>query len=138
MLEQYSNVEVIDGRRVVVRNGYLPEREIVTAVGPVPVKIPKVRDHLGSGVKFNSTIVPPYVHRSPRVSSSLPWLYLRGVSTSDVGDAPCPSCSSTSPVATFNTANRLRVPFRVCIRSHDSRRARARQSGNIRYLRSSA
>ncbi|MDR8732346.1 hypothetical protein FEQ05_05140 [Burkholderia pseudomultivorans] len=42
MLEQYSNVKTMDGRRAVVRNGYLPEREIVTAVGPVPVKVPKV------------------------------------------------------------------------------------------------
>ncbi|MEX3612348.1 MAG: IS256 family transposase, partial [Burkholderia sp.] len=27
MLEQYSNVKSIEGRRAVVRNGYLPERE---------------------------------------------------------------------------------------------------------------
>jgi putative transposase len=87
MLEQYSNVKSIEGRRAVVRNGYLPEREIVTAVGTVPVKVPKVRDRSGSGIKFNSSIVPPYVRKSPRVSSSLPWLYLRGVSTGDMGDA---------------------------------------------------
>lgn len=87
MLEQYSNVKTIEGRRAVVRNGYLPEREIVTAVGPVPVQVPKVRDRSGSGIKFNSTIVLPYVRKSPRVSSSLPWLYLRGVSTGDMGDA---------------------------------------------------
>jgi transposase-like protein len=87
MLEQYSNVKTIDGRWAVVRNGYLPEREIVTAVGPVPVQVPKVRDRSGSGIKFNSTIVPPYVRKSPRVSSSLPWLYLRGVSTGDMGEA---------------------------------------------------
>jgi hypothetical protein len=67
MLEQYSNVKTIDGRRAVVRNGYLPEREIVTAVGPVPVQVPKVRDRSGSGIKFNSSIVPPYVRKSPRV-----------------------------------------------------------------------
>ena len=73
MPEQYSNVKTIDGRRGVVRNGYLPEREIVTAVGPVPVRVPKVRDRSGAGIRFNS--------------SSLPWLYLRGVSTGDMGDA---------------------------------------------------
>ncbi|MDW9233024.1 transposase, Mutator family protein (plasmid) [Burkholderia cepacia] len=27
------------------------------------------------------------MRKSPRVSSSLPWLYLRGVSTGDMGDA---------------------------------------------------
>ncbi len=37
----------MDGRRAVVRNGYLPGREIVTAVGPVPVRVPKVRDRSG-------------------------------------------------------------------------------------------
>ena len=49
MLEQYSNVKSIDGRHAVVRNGYLPEREVVTAIGPVTVQVPKVRDRSGSG-----------------------------------------------------------------------------------------
>ncbi|ALX44619.1 IS256 family transposase (plasmid) [Burkholderia humptydooensis] len=87
LLEQYSNVKTLDGRRAIVRNGYLPEREVVTAVGPVPVQVPKVRDRSGSGVKFNSNIVPPYVRKSPRVSAALPWLYLRGVSTGDMSEA---------------------------------------------------
>ncbi|WP_444546522.1 IS256 family transposase [Burkholderia ubonensis] len=87
LLERYSNVKTLDGRRAVVRNGYLPEREIVTAIGPVPVQVPKVRDRSGSGVKFNSNLVPPYVRRSPRVSAALPWLYLRGVSTGDMSEA---------------------------------------------------
>ena len=49
MLEQYSNVKSIDGRRAVVRNGYLPEREVVTAIGPVTVQVPKVPGPLGFG-----------------------------------------------------------------------------------------
>ncbi len=87
MLEQYPNVKTIDGRRAVVRNGCLPERETGSAVGPVPVQVPKVRDRSGCGIKFNSTIVPLYVRKSPSVSSLLPWRYLRGVSTGDMGDA---------------------------------------------------
>lgn len=87
MLEQYSNVKTLDGRRAVVRNGHLPEREIVTAIGPMPVQVPKVRDRSGSGIKFNSEIVPPYVRKSPRVSAALPWLYLRGISTGNMGEA---------------------------------------------------
>lgn len=87
LLERYSNVTTISGKRAVVRNGYLPERQIVTAVGPVPVSIPKVRDRSRSGVKFNSSIVPPYVRKSPRVSAALPWLYLRGISTGDMSQA---------------------------------------------------
>ncbi|WP_178391911.1 transposase, partial [Caballeronia sordidicola] len=87
LLERYDNVKTLDGRRAVIRNGYLPEREVVTAIGPITVKVPKVRDRSGSGVKFNSNIVPPYIRKSPRVSAALPWLYLRGVSTGDMGEA---------------------------------------------------
>ena len=58
LLEQYENVKASGDKRAVVRNGYLPEREVVTAVGPVPVEVPKVRDRWGSGSTFNSNIVP--------------------------------------------------------------------------------
>lgn len=36
-------------RRAVVRNGYHPEREVLTGLDPVTVKVPKVRDRLGEG-----------------------------------------------------------------------------------------
>ena len=68
LLEQYENVRTLHGRRAVVRNGYLPEREVLTGAGPLAVKVPKVRDRSSSGVKFNSAIVPPYVRKSPRVN----------------------------------------------------------------------
>jgi transposase-like protein len=87
LLAQYDGVRLIDGRRAVVRNGYLPEREILTGIGPVEVKVPKVRDRSGSGVKFNSAVAPPYVRRSARVSAALPWLYLKGISTGDMSEA---------------------------------------------------
>jgi transposase-like protein len=87
LLDEYANVRTLDGRKAVVRNGYLPGREILTAVGPVAVQVPKVRDRSGSGVKFNSGLVPPYVRRSPRISAALPWLYLKGVSTGDMAEA---------------------------------------------------
>ena len=87
LLEQYENVKTLHGQRSVVRNGYLPEREVLTGAGPVAVKVPKVRDRSGSGVKFNSAIVPPYVRKSPRVSAALPWLYLKGISTGDMSAA---------------------------------------------------
>lgn len=70
-----------------VRNGYLPAREILTSVGPVEVQVPKVRDRSGGGVKFNSTLAPPYVRRSARVAAALPWLYLKGISSGDLGEA---------------------------------------------------
>ncbi len=87
LLAQFENVRTLQGRRAVVRNGHLPEREILTGAGALAVKVPKVRDRCGSGVKFDSALVPPHVRKSPRVSAALPWLYLKGISTGDMGDA---------------------------------------------------
>lgn len=87
MLEELAAVSLIDGRRAVVRNGSLPAREILTGVGPVEVQVPKVRDRTGSGIKFNSVLAPPYVRRSARVAAALPWLYLKGISSGDLGEA---------------------------------------------------
>ena len=83
-LGDYAKVTDLRGRQAVVRNGYLPEREIVTGVGNVTVKIPKVRDRSGGGIKFNSSLVPPYIRKAKRVEAALPWLYLRGISTGDM------------------------------------------------------
>ncbi len=87
LLSSCANVTTLQGKQAVVRNGYLPEREVLTAAGAITVKVPKVRDRAGSGIKFNSNIVPPYVRKSPRVSAALPWLYLKGISTGDMGEA---------------------------------------------------
>ena len=87
LLEEFAAVSLIDGRRAVVRNGYLPAREILTTVGAVEVQVPKVRDRSGAGVKFNSALAPPYVRRSARVAAALPWLYLKGISSGDLGEA---------------------------------------------------
>lgn len=87
LLAEYGNVRTLAGKSAVVRNGYLPAREILTPVGAVEVRVPKVRDRSGTGVKFNSALVPPYVRRSKRISAALPWLYLKGVSTGDMREA---------------------------------------------------
>ena len=87
LLEECAAVSLTDGRRAVVRNGYLPAREILTTVGPVAVQVPKGRDRSGAGVKFNSALAPPYVRRSARVAAALPWRYLKGISSGDLGEA---------------------------------------------------
>ena len=87
LLNEYSNVCTLSGTTAVVRNGYLPQREILTAVGPVEVRVPKVRDRSGTGVKFNSALVPPYVRRSKTIAAALPWLYLKGISSGDMREA---------------------------------------------------
>ena len=96
LTSSYAHVTTIDGQRVVVRNGYQPERDILTAVGPVAVHVPKVRDRSGSGIKFNSQLVPPYVRKTPRVSAALPWLYLKGISTGDMSETSTTrNCTNT-------------------------------------------
>ncbi len=87
LLEEYAGVRMVDGRRAVVRNGHLPEREILTALGPVPVQVPKVRDRSGSGIVFHSVLVPPYVRKSKTVAATVPWLYLHGVSSGHLQEA---------------------------------------------------
>ena len=63
MLARHSERRLCDGRAGVVRNGYLPAREVQTGVGPVTVKIPKVRAKTGEAVTFRSALVPPYVRK---------------------------------------------------------------------------
>ena len=87
LLKNYNNVTDFSGRQTVVRNGYLPEREILTGIGPVSVQVPKVRDRSGNGVKFNSALVPPYIRKAKSIEATLPWLYLKGISTGDMQEA---------------------------------------------------
>ena len=76
-----------EGRRLVVRNGHHPERNIQTGIGPIAVKKPKVNDKRvdenGERIRFHSSIIPPYLKRTKSVEDLVPWLYLRGISTGD-------------------------------------------------------
>jgi putative transposase len=111
LLEQYANVRTLSGKQAVVRNGYLPEREVLTAAGPVAVKVPKVRDRSGTGVKFNSAVVPPYVRKSPRVSAALPWLYLKGISTGDMSEALSVLLGEDAKGLSANVVSRLKAQW---------------------------
>lgn len=87
LLDQYSVLRNERGYLQVVRNGYLPEREILTGLGPIKVKVPKIRDKSGQRIKFNSALLPPYLRKTRRVEEVLPWLYLKGISTGDFQEA---------------------------------------------------
>src|SRR6056297_102447 len=86
-LEQFSEYRNQQGLRQVVRNGHLPERELQTGIGSVTVKVPKVRDKSGQGIKFNSALLPPYLRKTKSVEDLLPWLYLKGISSGDFQEA---------------------------------------------------
>jgi len=86
-LAQFADYKDDAGHRYVVRNGYLPEREILTGIGPVSVRVPKVRDRSGARIKFTSALLPPYLRRARSVEEVLPWLYLKGISTGAMQEA---------------------------------------------------
>lgn len=83
-MAQFTDRLTEDGRAAVVRNGYHPERDIQTGIGPVKVKIPKVRAKDGKPVTFRSALVPPYVRKTRSLEAALPWLYLKGVSSGEM------------------------------------------------------
>lgn len=87
MLAQYEGKTDEHGRAAVVRNGYLPERKVVTGLGPVSVRVPKVRSRTDESVRFRSSVVPPYVRRAKTLDAALPWLYLKGISTGQMQEA---------------------------------------------------
>ena len=79
-----------DGRRRLVRHGHLPAREIMTGIGPVAVRCPRVRDRVGEGaerIRFSSAILPPYARRSKSLEVLIPILYLKGISTGEFEEA---------------------------------------------------
>src|SRR6202030_2266196 len=86
LLNCHADKLTADGRQRLVRHGHLPEREIVTGIGPVAVRCPRVRDRVGEGserIRFSSAILPPYARRSKSLEVLIPILYLKGVSTGD-------------------------------------------------------
>jgi len=86
LLSQHADKLTDDGRARLVRHGHLPEREIMTGIGPVAVRCPRVRDRVGEGVeriRFSSAILPPYARRSKSLEVLIPILYLKGISTGD-------------------------------------------------------
>jgi putative transposase len=79
-----------DGHRRLVRHGHLPEREIMTGIGAVAVRCPRVRDRAVNGgerIRFSSAILPPYARRSKSLEVLIPMLYLKGISTGDFEEA---------------------------------------------------
>lgn len=96
-----------DGRRRVVRNGYLPERTIQTGIGSVEVTAPRVRDRAGD-IRFASAILPPYLRRTRSIEALLPWLYLKGLSTGDFGEALVALLGNEAPGLSATTISRLK------------------------------
>jgi transposase-like protein len=81
-----------NGHRLVVRNGYHHQREVLTAAGAVTVTAPRVTDKrvdadTAQRQRCSSAILPAWARKSPQMTEVLPLLYLHGLSTSDFGPA---------------------------------------------------
>lgn len=88
-LNEYKEFKDASGHQRIVRNGYLPERDILTGIGPVEVKVPRVRDREPNPepVRFHSGLLPRYLRKTRDMEELIPWLYLKGISTGDFKEA---------------------------------------------------
>lgn len=93
-LAKWSSEKLANGQQRVVRHGHLPEREVLTALGSVKVRKPRIRVRGGNGtakqkkeISFKSLILPNYLRRSKDIDEMLPYLYLKGISLGNMADA---------------------------------------------------
>ena len=121
-----------EGRRLVVRNGYMPSREIITGAGCMEIQQPRVRDKspdVENRVRFSSNVLPPYLRRSKAIDELIPWLYLKGVSTGDFSDALESLTGGTVAGLSPNTVVRLKESW-----SKDFENWNARDLSSKRFL----
>lgn len=85
-VQQFQELKDAMNRRVVTKNGYLPERDILTGLGSVNIRQPRVKDRR-EGASFSSQILPKYKRRTPSLEAAIPELYLRGISTNNFPEA---------------------------------------------------
>ena len=104
------------GRRLVVRNGQANERTLVSGVGTLKVRAPRVNDRRvdeeGNKFRFTSQILPPYLRRTKSVEELIPWLYLKGISTGDFSDALKALLGPAAPGLSATTVVRLKQVWR--------------------------
>ncbi len=131
MLDLHASTRIDDGRQAVVRNGYLPERTVQTGIGDVDIKVPKVRDRSGSGIRFNSHLLPPYLKRAQSVEELLPWLYLKGISTGDFQESLTALLGEQAKGLSANTISRLKSKW---LDEHKAWQRRDLQGKNYVYL----
>lgn len=112
-IEQHQNQRDENGHRLVVRNGQARERTVVTPVGPLKLRAPRVQDRRldenGQRLRFTSQILPPYLRRAKSVEELIPWLYLKGISTGDFSDALKALLGPAAPGLSATTVVRLKA-----------------------------
>lgn len=112
-LGKHADLRTEEGWQRVVRHGHLPEREVMTGIGPVAVRQPRVRDRgLGADdpgrIRFTPMILPPYTRRSRSLEVLIPVLYLKGISTGDFEEALAALLGKDAPGLSASTISRLK------------------------------
>jgi putative transposase len=111
-LAQHADLKTEDGRQRLVRHGHLPEREIMTGIGAVAVRQPRVRDREpgrdGERIRFSPAILPLYARRSKSLEVLIPVLYLKGISTGDFEAALAALVGRDAPGLSASTIGRLK------------------------------
>jgi putative transposase len=112
-LGQHADLKTSDGRNRVVRHGHLPEREVMTGIGLVGVRQPRVRDREAAAddpdrIRFTPALLPPYARRSKSLEALIPILYLKGVSTGDFEEALAALLGNDAPGLSASTIARLK------------------------------
>ena len=133
-LARHSHLKTAQGHQRAVRHGHLPEREVMTGIGPVAVRQPRVRDRGTGGaqddalVRFTPSILPPYARRTRSLDVLLPVLYLKGISTGDFQEALAALLGPDAPGLSASTIARLKEMW-----TDEHRRWKARDLSSKRY-----
>ncbi|AGI69021.1 IS256-family transposase [Octadecabacter antarcticus 307] len=130
-MSQFADLRTEAGHAAVVRNGHHPARPFQTGIGPVSVQIPKVRSKDGTPVTLRSALMPPYVRRTKTLEAALPWLYLKGVSSGEMGAALKVLLGPDAAGLSANTVSRLK---RDWAKEYDSWRDAALDDEPIVYI----
>jgi len=133
-LDKHGDLKTEDGLQRIVRHGHLPEREVMTGIGPVGVRQPRVRDRGAPAeaterIRFTSTILPPYARRSKSLDVLLPILYLKGISTGDFAEALVALLGKDAPGLSASTISRLKEAW-----TDDHNRWKRRDLSARRYV----
>lgn len=109
-IDAHAHLQDASGHRQVVRNGRLPKRKITTGVGPVEIEQPRVHDRrrADQAERFCSKILPPYLRKTKSIEELIPWLYLKGISTGDFGEALQSILGRDVPGLSASTITRLK------------------------------
>ena len=134
-LAKHVDLKTATGLSRVVRHGHVPEREVMTGIGPVGVRQPRVRDRGAADdagrIRFTPAILPPYARRSRSLEVLVPILYLKGISTGDFEEALAALLGKDAPGLSASTIARLKE---VWIDEHEHWRKRDLSAKHYVYV----